>query len=723
MPQHVRLSNGAALDIPDGTNPADIRSRVDQAEAVIKAQPSAGDSFTHELARRAVGAYQLFHNYIEPVAGSAGRVAGAGADLFPPVGMYDFAASGLNAAKPILAEKYPSLRNTPNMPILSDLATQGVGAPPLPADAPWWQRYGEGALTGATQGLKTAGKFVASQATGDIGQSVASRFGGPDWSQFGRWLGGLPGAMPDKLIGEPARAIIAKTAGPQAPEVDAAATQLNTQATPGALATPPMRLAIKGLNAMPVAYLPVLIAQQTMDDAIRDTRNTSAEDINRGPLPVSTDQGTIGSNLINLARTKSASIKADAKGRFQDLDNAVGPSTLVDSRPVVAAIQQLMRDPRASAGQIQALQARIDYLNSMTVGQPYYTGPALPPNVRSPGAIPLGQLSQFRSELGADLQGMPELDTVLQGKARDAVTDSMNSIYQQRGYGAQWAQANDFYKMNIGAGTPTAALDAVGGTPVKGKPGLYDGGMDAQAAYSFLKGHTMSHDELEPFVDANSPYWRGAAAQFVNSLGQGKQGADDFRADTFGSQMHAISPEVLSQLTQAQGGGPLQPTMANLRAAEVLGNNSSVPVSRMGLTNAIGSLAALSGFAAWLGHNYSEAGLPAGVAVPLTLAAGNYALHSKPVTDAMAGRTTSTPLVDAFYQALPIASSATNLDDRQAQPTDTPRPRSPLDQLNQPNQFLPPKPGAPPPTTLPPGAPAPNPFAPPNMNPPPVYNF
>jgi hypothetical protein len=209
-------------------------------------------------------------------------------------------------------------------------------------------------------------------------------------------------------------------------------------------------------------------------------------------------------------------------------------------------------------------------------------------------------------------------------------------------------------------------------------------------------------------------------------LGQGKQGPDDFRADQFGSQMSSISDPVLSQLTQAQHGGQLQPTRDNLRAAEILGNNSSVPVSRLGLTNAIGSLGALTGFAAWLGHHYSEAGLPAGVAVPLTLAATNYAIQSKPMTEAMAGRTTTTPLTDALYQGIPIAASAYGLDNpndpnRQAQPTDTPRPRSPLDQLNQPNQFLPPKPGAPP--APPSGAPAPNPFLPPNMNPPATYNF
>jgi hypothetical protein len=317
---------------------------------------------------------------------------------------------------------------------------------------------------------------------------------------------------------------------------------------------------------------------------------------------------------------------------------------------------------------------------------------------------------------------MPALDTVTQGKARDAIGAEMRPYYQRRGYGDQWDQANYNYKMNIGPGTPTAALDAVGGTPIRGKPGLYEGGMDAQAAYGHLAGHTMSHEVLEPFVDPKSPYWLATAAQFVNSLGQGKQGPDSFRADTFGAKMGGISPEVLTQLTQAQGGGPLQPTMANLRAAEILGNNSSVPVERLGLANSIGSLAALTSLGAWLGHNYSEAGMPAGLLVPATLAAGHYALQSKSVTDAMAGRTTTTtPLVDALYQALPVAASAYGLDDpnnpnRSEQPANTPPPPSPLDQL-KPNQFMP-RPNA-----LPQGAPAPNQFTPPNMNPPASYNF
>jgi hypothetical protein len=421
-----------------------------------------------------------------------------------------------------------------------------------------------------------------------------------------------------------------------------------------------------------------------MEEAILDARRNAAEQVNQGPLPPDTDVGTIGGNMINLARTRSAAIKADASGRFEDLNNRVGPGTLVNAAPIARAIQGLMRQPNVSADQIQQLQGRLDYLNSMTYGQPYYNGPTFGGSIQPRGSITIGQLGKFRSELGADLQNMPALDTVSQGQVRDAITSTIRPVFDRAGYGTQFDQANENYARNIGPGTVTEALDQIGGRPIPGKPGLYEGGVDKEGAFNFLKSNMRSDDALEPFVDANNPYWRAAASQYINQIGGTGQ---DFRTDTFGKNVAAITPEVKTQLTQAPGGGARNAFQV-LNDAGLLGQNTSVPVSRHGLTNSIGSFAAVEAILGGLGEHFANAGIPAMAAIPVGMGLAR-ALESQPMTDAMAGRGTNTPLVDALYQGMPYAAASYNLnnpDDPRNQPQNAPRPPSILDQLTQPQQ-------------------------------------
>ena len=682
MAQHVTLSNGAKLDIPDGTSHDDITKRVNGAEAMIKLHvPSY------------IGGAKGIWDALNNVAGTAGRVAGAGVDLLPAVGKIDWGIGGVNALKAILASKNPTLASLPDVPTISQGATALIGAPPMPENAPWWQRYGEAAVTGALSPQSraaNAARAVTGTVGGDVGGSAASHYLGPEWEKAGRWGASTLASAPDKA-GDWARNFVSWLAsGKQANEVADAGDQLNTRPSFGALATPTGRLIEKGLDAFPVVNMPSGQARERMSDSILAARKGAAEQVNQGPLPMSVDKGSAGSNLIQQARQRSAAIKAEGSRRFDELDQKVGAGTLVDARPIISAIQSAMRSPDLSADQIQGLQQRLDYLNSMTYGQPYYNGPVFGHNIAPVGSITLGQLSKFRSELGADLQNMPALDTVSQGRLRDTITQAVTPVYQRRGLGKEWDEANEFYKMNIGEGTVTQKLDAVGGTPVVGKPGTYSGGMDEQAAYNLLSRHTQSPSVIEPFVEPTSPYWRAAASQFIDTLGQpkgGQQGAEDFRTDTFGKDMRSITPEVLTQLAQAPNGGNLQPTVDNLRAAQVLGENSSVPVSRHGLTNSIASLAALSAVSGGIGHFFDHIGAPGGaLAGPAALLAINYGLQSKPMTDAMSGRGgPSTPIVDSLYQNIPIAAATQNLnnpDDPRNQPV-APRPYSPLDQSRQ----------------------------------------
>ena len=137
MPQHVVLSNGSKLDVPDGTPPDEIRTRVNTANALVQ-------SHAINLIKGGKGIYDA----LNAVAGSAGRIAGAGVDLNPYVGGLDMGISGINALKAVASKYAPSLKNYPDLPTASSLATEAIGAPPLPPDASPVQRYVEAAVTG-----------------------------------------------------------------------------------------------------------------------------------------------------------------------------------------------------------------------------------------------------------------------------------------------------------------------------------------------------------------------------------------------------------------------------------------------------------------------------------------------------------------------------------------------------------------------------------------------
>ena len=265
----------------------------------------------------------------------------------------------------------------------------------------------------------------------------------------------------------------------------------------------------------------------------------------------------------------------------------------------------------------------------------------------------------------------------------------MQNVFSQRGLGREFQIANENYRNSIGPGTVTAALEEVGGKPVMGKPGIYEGGMTEKQAHDFLKRNTQSQSAIEPFVDPNNPYWRATAAQFINSLGETGQGG--FRADTYGKEARKISDPVLTQMTQAptgQGaGGPLQPATSLIRQAQDVGENSSVAVSRHGLTGAVGSSAALWWLANHVGEALSTMNVPRDFAIPASIYLLSKGLESQTMTDAMARRTTPTPLVDALYAGYPAAATSlalNNPDDPNNQPVYAPRPPSPLDQLTSP---------------------------------------
>jgi hypothetical protein len=670
MPQHVVLSNGYKLNIPDGMTNDQVTSRVRMMEGLVNPQWKGFGNLSD--------AGESIRNALSYVNDPAGRIAAAGLNLNPVVGGADLTVSGLNALKAVASRYAPSLRNTPDIPTVSGLASSAAGVPQLSPDASPAQRYAEAAATGLVnprQAVRTGAEMVGATGGGDIGSSVASYYGGPDWSQLGRWFGSLGGAGAATKL-NPVTAL----SGPQAPGVNQSAANISTpenqvQPTYGSMANPIGRGIERGLSVVPGVNFPIVKAQQRMEEGIRKANADAATKLNPG-APTDTTPYAIGSNLIQAARTKSKAIKDDASQQLENLYSQLpsGNSTLVDGTPVLNAIEAQANSPNVSAQQKADLMDRYNYLKSMTYGQPGCNGPRFQ-GVTPVNAIPIGQIAKFRSELGDDLNTMRGLDATAQGPARDAVTTAMQNTFNQANLGPQFTAANTNYSRNIGPGTPTEILDSIGGKQIRGKPGLYQGGMDEGAAFDYLHGNLHSPSSIEPLVDPNNPNWRAAAAGYVGGLGS-RSGA--FRANDYGVQVGdgstgagpraGISQPVLEQLTRGQ------PDVAQtIRDAANLGRNAS-PIGHAGGDGVMGAIGAE------IGLDYLGGHLPPAV-LPLALTAAGFGAQSRPFTSAMAGG--STPLTDALYTVAPAAYALNNPDDPSNQPPPGTRPPSPLDTLRQ----------------------------------------
>jgi hypothetical protein len=665
MPQHALLSNGARLNIPDGTPPEEIRARVNTANALIQ---SHAMSF--------IGGGKAIWDAANAVAGSAGRIAGAGVDLDPYIGAADYGIGGLNALKAVASKYAPALKGYPDLPTASGLVTSAIGAPSFSPDASPVQRYGEAAVTGALNpgsAIRSALQMVGATGGGDVGGAIASYYGGPFWEKLGRWLGTGAGAAATTKVTDPQA-----LAGPQAPDVGQAAANTGITPTFGSVAGPVGRGMEQGLRAFPLVNIPIVSAQTRLEEGVRQANLDAAAAVNRGPLAPEINADAIGTHLINAARTRSAAIKADAGQQFENLYNQLpaGNSTLVDATPVLDAIRAQANSPNVSGQQKADLMDRYNYLQSMTYGQPGYNGPRFQ-GVTPVNAIPIGQIARFRSELGDDMNTMRGIDATAQGPARDAVTGAMQNTFNRAGLGPQFQAVNDNYSRNIGPGTPTDTLDTIGGKPITGKPGLYNGGMNEKGAYNYLANSVQSPSNLEPLVDPSNPDWRAASSGFIATLGakNGPFSAKDYGGQVGdGKQPGGISDDVLEQLTRGQ------PDQAQkIRDAATVGVNASTPPSKGGVgsvASAIGTEWLMDKLGDFVGHG------PAAMTIPLAMMAGMYGAQSRPFTSAMSTGG-STPIVDALYTIAPAAYDLNNPDDPRNQPPPGAGPPSPLDALRQ----------------------------------------
>jgi hypothetical protein len=657
MPQHVVLSNGAKLDIPDGTPPDEVRSRASTAETMIKMG-------VPNLIKSGVGLWRG----AQDVAGAAGRVAGAGVDLYPPVGLADLGISGVNALKAVASQRNPGLNNVPDIPTVSGLATSAL-APPLGPDHPI-QRYAEAAATGALNpkaAVSTGARMLAGTAAGDAGGSIANYLGGPYWEKLGRWLAGTAAATTPETALKPA-AVAAFGGGAKGKAVADAGERIGVQPTFGMVASPIGRWLEKGLGSFPVWGAPIQQAQRNASEGIGNVQQDIAARLYSAPgggaMPTATP-ASIGSDLIAGARQGAANLTQRAQDEQGRLASQIGPNQPVNLRPVYygGAAQRYTTSPTT----FSALAARLDALRQMAIEAQTPRFQAVSGQMPA-GSAPYSRVMNTRSDLGADIPGVSGMSGGVQKNLYASLTDAMRAaaVAKDPALGPAFDFANENYQRIMGQGGQRDQLETIGGQPVKGYSGMaqpsgmvgsapFTGGKDEGAAYNYLTSNLNSPSSLEPLADPTvfpADFWRRVAGGYLSTLGQTKEGT--YRPDIMAQQWGKVDPMVATQLFGGPTGGPLA-DVANMNDAATLGRNSVVPVERAGLTNTAGTMLAVK----WALDKMKD------VAGPIAAALGGNAItrgmESPATVNLMAGN--GTPLVDALYSnGFPAASAAYNLN-------------------------------------------------------------
>ena len=379
--------------------------------------------------------FQSFMAASHAITDPAGRIAAAGLNLNPAIGGADLTVSGLNALKAVASRYAPSLRNTPDIPTVSGLASSAAGVTPLAPDASPVQRYAEAAATGLVnpkQAVRTGLEMVGATGGGDAGSSIASYYGGPDWSQFGRWFGSLGGAA---------------TAAKLNP-VDLARWPASARASakaPLTSAPPKTRCSRRSARwrTLSVAESKGVSASCRASISRSSGRSSGWRKVSRRRM-TTPPRSSIRDSRRRPTSTRSARTSFRRRGRSPPRSrrtprNSSRTSTISFRRatarwstdtPVLNAIEAQANSPNVSGQQKADLMDRYNYLKSMTYGQPGYNGPRFQ-GVTPVNAIPIGQIAKFRSELGDDLNTMRGIDATAQGPARDAVTAAMQNTFTQ----------------------------------------------------------------------------------------------------------------------------------------------------------------------------------------------------------------------------------------------------------------------------------------------------
>jgi hypothetical protein len=558
--------------------------------------------------------------YLKPAAEGAGRVYSEATE-WPA----DLAVGAYNVGRHALGSTDPS----GDLSSPSENFRQTYGIPEMAADAPAWQRWGEGGLAVAASGLnpaaiarlgvprllagvarRTAGGALAT-ATGEKGAEIGGDIGDlVNQRELGTFVGGLAGgATPSALKIGAERGIVAPlTRHPNAPEIYTSAHAITPEGQPPqdpsfrTLANPVGQRIASTLGALPILGTPIERANEATSNLIQGARDRVATEM-AGPrgLPYEgASPESIGAEYVRGAQQASAGgagalgtpsaprpdLRMQRDEAFAPVNQAMAGGT-VDVQPVVQSVERSLQQRPTTPDNEAAIRALVGQLTARSPGGPQFIGPVDPAYASRPMPAPWSLVKDFRTGIRQDIGEGPisvPANRVADIKG-DTTTAMRDAVTQTMGSPAPFDRPNEMLASRIGP--MLAHAYQVGGTPLG--PGQFRDPMAEGPAYRRLMGNMQSPSALEPLtVPANFPAesWRNISGQVISRLGDAGQGA--FRPEHFHRDWNKIGPGVQDLLTQTPQGG-VSPGRQALDNAATVASNYSTPLARHGLTGALGA--------------------------------------------------------------------------------------------------------------------------------------
>lgn len=386
---------------------------------------------------------------------TAGRIA-SDAVLGLPDLLVKLQNAGLNPLEPAPMRELRQRAQAAGQPGLqtefAPRVRSAVGVEELPEDASTTRRLSEAGMTallgsgggGALGALSRAGtvgealtgaggallKNVAvPTATSFAGGAVGEKYGGETGALIGSLAGGVAPGLARNVPTRAAEAYYGRGARVDAPEIAAAAERQNVTPSAGMLGGKSVQATERRLSGQAGSQGVIANARDTAANQITQAAERAVEA--RRAIPAATPETADIVDVANRARTGGQ----DVTGAVQtELMNRIGSRSPVDVSDIYANLGRIQgqTDP-ATYGPIAT---RVGHLREMIMNdqlrEALMRGGTPPAGVTNL-TVPYEQFKDWRSKLGARLQGLDPIDSRFQGQVYDEATQAMRNAAIARG--------------------------------------------------------------------------------------------------------------------------------------------------------------------------------------------------------------------------------------------------------------------------------------------------
>ena len=268
-----------------------------------------------------------------------------------------------------LGSKYGVFPET-KLPYISPMIVKAAGGLDMPADAPWWQRVGEGALSMSPTALvKAPVKTLASTAGAIGGAEGGAALGnaiGVD-PELLSIVGGVGGGHARTLVPDAARAATAalyrNSGRANAGEIYDAAARTGTTPTGAMLGNQDVQRLEQVLERQPGSG-PTIVAAR---EQARNQFTNAARGVPEAAGATMRDPTEIGRAAQATTGEALAGLEDRNSSRQQQMQNQIGPDTPINVAGVDRTMSRLT-DPAVSpleTGEHPSIQAKLDNLRAM----------------------------------------------------------------------------------------------------------------------------------------------------------------------------------------------------------------------------------------------------------------------------------------------------------------------------------------------------------------------